>query len=1061
MNFKSVKNLQEGDIIIKNDVFRYLVTELTNITTNRIEVVMESLDESDHGNRVSNIFKKTAKLVVESTFCLQERLEEIKNHLNERAPRAPMNQELNEYTAQFWNQPSTELTSTRTGRKIKVGPGTRIRRDKHGNVTGVKAKYGGWDPVEAPLAGGPEDPPEPTGNVVSSMVGDAGSSSVLSKAPTPIFDWDKMTRKMTLPWLLGGTKTTGTDVVYDRGHQQAWHPPETEAEKTRKTMTAYGPIDTSKHRTTSPEEREAAMAALDKVKPPTIMNVDGTVMRQPPAPTPSTRPRPSRPGTQPSPHRPAPTPAATAPAPTPAATAPTPKPSQRLPLHVGTEAQVSAGIIPVPPGQDATITSSGKVKSTPVTKMDSLANQAALVNLWRGGSRTRHSDEPSSVSGTAPAPTTAATAPTPKPSQRQMNSAGQFVNSRGIPIHSKTGETGQEIMDRIDKKRAAQTPEERAAARRDAIASSPSIQAGVDKQTAGKSQAYNDYIRGKTTSTEVLAGIAHANRPVDDSVVRAAWEASPKVTDDQKREYREKKRDDPVRPLANRLNRRAGPVATTPSLRNQARATRVAKEFMANLPVGKRSQADWEAKTMGMTRPDAADPDAGYTDAENTEWKKTIRKEKYTDDGKAALQAKRDEISAAKADEVINHIKLQTRRDKAKAAEQATKSDELNQARSRYRSRSNGGGPSHSSRYDESVDLDKNFLKEINDHRVRLQRVNTSDSSKIDALAQRRLDKGLPLRPGIDIPLPSAKRGSEEHKRRIGAALKNVANTQDEPTSAWNPSILAPAIGKEAKAQLWDPIASGDPVAIGMTALTLAPVFGAPARIVQSGSRFAKGTRRFDTGLDTSRNVKRISSNGYAPKGTSSVRPSTRPRPSRPGTQPSPHRPTPTPQPAPVPRPTPTPQPAPVPRPIPYIPYFPLQDPSPDPTPDPVGPDTKLEPRVTPRQDTSTDTSTDITPVPLPRLDRVKPQTPRPPATDRKDPAPKEDEDIDHSEKADDPLGYKAGERYYYNQLKNRVQQVALQQTARTEKRKTKDTDKLKIGHYDTAVGPTLGGEAY
>ena len=184
------------------------------------------------------------------------------------------------------------------------------------------------------------------------MVGDAGSSR-RAKAPTPIaIDDPKMTRKMTLP--LVGTKTTGTDVTYNRGHQQAWHPPETEAEKTRKTMTAYGPVDTSKHRTTSPEEKKAA---LDKVKPPSIMNADGTIMQQSPAPTP----------------------AATAPAPTPAATAPTPKPSQRIPLHVGTEAQVSAGIIPVPPGQDATITSSGKVKLTPLHKTPDYKNRPVLT----------------------------------------------------------------------------------------------------------------------------------------------------------------------------------------------------------------------------------------------------------------------------------------------------------------------------------------------------------------------------------------------------------------------------------------------------------------------------------------------------------------------------------------------------------------------------------------------------------------------------------------------------------------------------------------------------------
>jgi len=80
---------------------------------------------------------------------------------------------LNEYTAQYWTQPKTTLKSTRTGRDIQVGPTNRIKRNAKGEVVAVMAKSGGWDPVEAPLAGGPENPPEPTGNVVSSMVANA------------------------------------------------------------------------------------------------------------------------------------------------------------------------------------------------------------------------------------------------------------------------------------------------------------------------------------------------------------------------------------------------------------------------------------------------------------------------------------------------------------------------------------------------------------------------------------------------------------------------------------------------------------------------------------------------------------------------------------------------------------------------------------------------------------------------------------------------------------------------------------------------------------------------
>ncbi|HIJ10447.1 TPA: hypothetical protein HA278_00190, partial [Candidatus Woesearchaeota archaeon] len=83
MKTTTIENLQEGDIVIKNNTFRYLVTEKNEITSNRCLVSMESLDDIDHGNEVKDIYENSQEIIIESVFCLKERLNDIRVDLNE------------------------------------------------------------------------------------------------------------------------------------------------------------------------------------------------------------------------------------------------------------------------------------------------------------------------------------------------------------------------------------------------------------------------------------------------------------------------------------------------------------------------------------------------------------------------------------------------------------------------------------------------------------------------------------------------------------------------------------------------------------------------------------------------------------------------------------------------------------------------------------------------------------------------------------------------------------------------------------------------------------------
>ena len=65
MKTTTIENLQEGDIVIKNNTFRYLVTEKNEITSNRCLVSMESLDDIDHGNEVKDIYENSQEIIIE------------------------------------------------------------------------------------------------------------------------------------------------------------------------------------------------------------------------------------------------------------------------------------------------------------------------------------------------------------------------------------------------------------------------------------------------------------------------------------------------------------------------------------------------------------------------------------------------------------------------------------------------------------------------------------------------------------------------------------------------------------------------------------------------------------------------------------------------------------------------------------------------------------------------------------------------------------------------------------------------------------------------------------